>query len=149
MSLASGAFVLVATITFIIIISQYLELHWKACVLILLAAGPILYATYRTYIYSNFISPLRHIPQPKGALPFIGHDLALFQQPPAQDFSRWMREVQNDGLVSTPPGLEEVALSIPNTSLTHSYLSSRFVSAGSLVPTACSSPILKRSPRSS
>jgi len=93
--------VLIAMITSLTI-NQYLELSWRASVLIPLVAGPIVYATYRTYIYSNLVSPIRHIPQPKGALPFIGHDLALFQQPPAQDFSRWMREVENDGLVSIP-----------------------------------------------
>jgi hypothetical protein len=143
MALTLVIFVLVAMVTSLMI-NQYLELHWTACVLIQLVGGPILFATYRTYMYANFISPLRHIPQPKGALPFIGHDLALFQQPPAQDFSRWMREVQNDGLVLSPTS----ALSVPKISLTHSSFSSRSVSMGSLVPIAYSSPTPKRSPKS-
>jgi hypothetical protein len=107
MAPALAIFVLIALITSFAI-KPYIELHWKACILVPLVAGPILYATYRTYIYANFLSPLRHIPQPRGALPFIGQDLALFQQPPAQDFSRWMREVPNEGLVSIQPAAVEV-----------------------------------------
>jgi hypothetical protein len=136
-------FVLIAMITSFAM-KTYLEWHWKACIFVPLAAVPTLYATYRTYIYSNFFSPLRHIPQPRGALPFIGHDLALFQQPPAQDFNRWMREVQNDGLVSIQHALKKLALSGPRLSLTHSCLSSRFVSADYLDLIACSSPIPKQ-----
>jgi hypothetical protein len=107
MAPALAIFVLIALIKSFAI-KPYIELHWKACILVPLVAGPILYATYRTYIYANFLSPLRHIPQPRGALPFIGQDLALFQQPPAQDFSRWMREVPNEGLVSIQPAAVEV-----------------------------------------
>jgi hypothetical protein len=143
MAQAFAILVLIVTITSLTI-NQYLEWHWRASVLISLVAGPIVYATYRTYMYSNFISPIRHIPQPKGALPFIGHDLALFQQPPAQDFSRWMREVQNDGLVLIPK-LSFVSPEDPTNAI---VLSSRSGSAGSLVPIACSSPTQKQSPKS-
>ncbi|KAF2716477.1 cytochrome P450 3A4 [Polychaeton citri CBS 116435] len=98
MSLTLALLVLVSTISSFAI-KHHLGLGWDACLLPLLVAGPFLFSTYRIYIHPNFLSSLRHLPQPKGALPFIGHDLALFQQPPAQDFGRWMREVPNDGLI--------------------------------------------------
>jgi hypothetical protein len=83
----------------VVAIKQFSGLRWGEHYLALLLAGSLFFASYKTYIYPNFFSPLRHIPQPDGALPFIGHDLAAFQQPPAKDFGRWMREIENDGLV--------------------------------------------------
>ncbi|KAM0715206.1 hypothetical protein Q7P37_009671 [Cladosporium fusiforme] len=87
------------SVTIFVATKQFSGLRCDEHYLALLLAGSLLFATYRTYIYPNFFSPLRHIPQPSGALPFIGHDLAAFQQPPAKDFGRWMREVDNDGLI--------------------------------------------------
>jgi hypothetical protein len=84
------------------VITKYLGSNWNAYCLILPVAELLLFTIYKIHIHPNFLSPLRHLPQPKGALPFIGHDVALFQQPPAQDFGRWMRELENDGLVLLP-----------------------------------------------
>jgi hypothetical protein len=84
-----------------LVINQYLAMQWSAYALILLISALFLGSIYKTYIYPNFLSPLRHLPRPGGALPFIGNDLALLQ-PPAQDFGGWMREVHNDGLVRLP-----------------------------------------------
>jgi hypothetical protein len=97
--LAVSAF---AATVLLFVIPQHLGSSWSAYCLILLVAEVLLFSIYRTYVYPTFLSPLRHLPQPKGALPLIGHDLALFQQPPAQDFGRWMRELKNDGLVHLP-----------------------------------------------
>jgi hypothetical protein len=85
-----------------LVVKQHLTLQWNAYTLVLLVSAAFLRPTYNIYIYPNFLSPLRHLPGPGGALPFIGNNLALFQQPPAQDYGRWMREVQNDGLVRLP-----------------------------------------------
>jgi cytochrome P450 len=35
----------------------------------------------------------------QGGYPFLGHGLALFQKPPAEDFLRWMQEIPNDGIL--------------------------------------------------
>jgi hypothetical protein len=96
---SSRVFVIVVSAIIALVIKQYLAVQWSACTLILLVAALFLGSTYKIYIYLNFLSPLRHLPEPRGALPLIGNDLALFQQPPAQDFGRWMREVHNEGLV--------------------------------------------------
>lgn len=102
MTTATVVFVLLSGLL-VPIVKQQLELPWHVFNLLLFVLGPLLVVVYRTYIYSNFFSPLRHLPQPRGGLPLIGHDLAQFQQPPAQDFGRWMQDVPNDGLVLPPP----------------------------------------------
>jgi len=114
--------------------------------MILLVAEVLLFSIYRTYVYPTFLSPLRHLPQPKGALPLIGHDLALFQQPPAQDFGRWMRELENDGLVHLPDscGAINYIKDIANVKIDLH----RSVSAGYSVPNACSSQTPKPSLKS-
>ena len=114
----------------------------------LLLVGFLIFAIYKTYIYPNFFSPLRHIPQPDGSLPFIGHDLAAFQQPPAQDFGRWMREVENDGLVCLHEAMHLNLVSKLKILLTQSIPVSRYASVGSLDAIACSSPTRKRSLKS-
>ena len=87
-----------AAIPFVTI--HHLESSWNAYYLVISVTELLLFSFYKTYVYPKFLSSLRHLPQPKGALPLIGHDVALFQQPPAQDFGRWMQEVENDGLLS-------------------------------------------------
>jgi hypothetical protein len=96
---SSRVVIVVVSAIIALVVKQYLAVQWSAYTLILLVAALFLGSTYKIYIYPNFLSSLRHLPEPSGALPFIGNDLALFQQPPAQDFGRWMREVHNDGLV--------------------------------------------------
>jgi hypothetical protein len=128
-----------AAIPFVII--HLLGSNWNTYYLILPVTELLLFSFYKTYIYPNFLSPLRHLPQPKGALPFIGHDVALFQQPPAQDFGRWMRELENDGLViiSALCGAFNNILDTANaTTASH-----RSVSAESLGLTVCSLQIPK------
>jgi len=64
-----------------------------------IAVNLAIYAVYRLFIYPFFISPLRHLPQPKGGLPLLGNGLVLFAKPPGQDFLKWVTEVPNDGLI--------------------------------------------------
>lgn len=132
-----------AVITFLII--RHLGSSWNAYYLILPVTEPLLFSFYRTYIYPNFLSPLRHLPQPKGALPLIGHDLALFQQPPAQDLGRWIRELENDGLEFLPAPCE--AFNNIQDIATVIVVSNRSVSAEFLGPIVCSSQIPRSSPK--
>jgi hypothetical protein len=125
--LAASAFA-AAIIPFVIL--KHLGSSWNAPYFVLPVTELVLLTIYKAYIYPNFLSPLRHLPQPQGTLPLIGHDVALFQQPPAQDFSRWMRELENDGLVFLPTqhGSLNAVENIANVMVTPH----RFVSAGSL-----------------
>jgi hypothetical protein len=136
--LAGSAFA-AAAIPFVVI--QHFGSSWNALWFIFPVAELVLLTIYKIYIYPNFLSPLRHLPQPQGALPFIGHDVALFQQPPAQDFGRWMRELENDGLVFLPPqrGAFNSVESIANVMV----VLQRFDFAGSLDPIVSSSQIQK------
>ena len=137
----AGSALAAAAIPFVII--HLLGSKWNVYYLVLPVIELLLFSFYKTYIYPNFLSPLRHLPQPKGALPLIGHDLALFQQPPAQDFGRWMRELENDGLVNSPTtseafkNIQEIANVI--------IVFHRFVSAESSGLIVCSSQIPKPS----
>lgn len=36
-----------------------------------------IYSTYAIFIYPFFVSPLRHLPQVKGGLPFLGHGINM------------------------------------------------------------------------
>ncbi|PLB51291.1 cytochrome P450 [Aspergillus steynii IBT 23096] len=54
---------------------------------------------YRLFIYPRFLSPLRHLPKAQGGYPILGHALARFKQPLAKDYSRFMREVPNEGII--------------------------------------------------
>jgi hypothetical protein len=141
-SLAASALA-AAVIPFLII--HHLGSSWNAYYFTLPVTELLLFSFYKTYIYPNFLSPLRHLPQPKGALPLIGHDLALFQQPPAQDFGRWMRELENDGLGIRPAPCETFnnIQDIANVIV----VSNRFVSAEFLGPIVCSSQIPRPSPK--
>ncbi|KAE9965751.1 hypothetical protein EG328_009412 [Venturia inaequalis] len=58
-----------------------------------------LYAIYRIFLYPFLLSPLRHLPSPGAGLPLLGHGLALFSKPPAKDLLKWVKEIQNDGLI--------------------------------------------------
>ncbi|KAF2672119.1 putative P450 monooxygenase [Microthyrium microscopicum] len=54
---------------------------------------------YQMFIYPSFVSPLRHLPHPKGGNLFLGHGLSLFKRPPGNDFLKWMNEIPNDGVL--------------------------------------------------
>ncbi|KIY02304.1 uncharacterized protein Z520_02442 [Fonsecaea multimorphosa CBS 102226] len=54
---------------------------------------------YLLFIYPNFLSPLRDLPNAPGAYPIIGHALSQFKPPRGADYQRWTREIPNDGLI--------------------------------------------------
>jgi hypothetical protein len=56
---------------------------------------------YRAVIYPFFLSPLRHLPEGRGFLPLVGHELTLFQRPGGAPHLKMMKEVENDGLILT------------------------------------------------
>ncbi|KAF2402949.1 putative P450 monooxygenase [Trichodelitschia bisporula] len=58
-----------------------------------------LYTLWTVFIYPFFVSPLRHLPQPKGSIPLVGHGYAMFRKPPAKDFLKWVTDIPNDGLI--------------------------------------------------
>lgn len=63
------------------------------------AVNVVFYALYTVFIYPFFLSPLRHLPKPKGSIPLLGHGLSLFKKPPGKDFLKWVTEVPNGGLI--------------------------------------------------
>ncbi|KAF2102495.1 putative P450 monooxygenase [Rhizodiscina lignyota] len=92
----------------------------------LIALNVLLYIIYLVEIWPRLLSPLRHLPRPKGALPLLGHGLAVFNRPPGRDFLRWVTEVPNDGiihfrgffnqdrlLVTNPKALAEILVTHP------------------------------------
>ncbi|KAI7315510.1 cytochrome P450 [Hortaea werneckii] len=63
-------------------------------------ANIILFFLYSILIRPYFVSPLRHIPGPKGGSLIFGHALqARRSKPPGDQFRRWMEEIPNDGLI--------------------------------------------------
>lgn len=60
----------------------------------------VLYGLFATLIRPYFLSPLRHIPGPKGGSLLFGHTIQVRRSKPPGDLMRqWMEEVPNDGLI--------------------------------------------------
>ncbi|EON65612.1 hypothetical protein W97_04850 [Coniosporium apollinis CBS 100218] len=59
-----------------------------------------LWTIWRVFIYPFYLSPLRHLPMPKGGYPIIAHGLEIFDQPPGRSIQEAVAEVPNDGLVN-------------------------------------------------
>ncbi|KAF5588400.1 pisatin demethylase cytochrome P450 monooxygenase [Fusarium pseudocircinatum] len=79
------------------------------------------WAFYLVFLYHRFFSPLRHLPQPKGASFLNGHWAESVSQPAGLPFRYWSRTIENNGLirykhlfnqerlvVTSPEGLKEV-----------------------------------------
>ncbi|KAL8675147.1 MAG: hypothetical protein Q9168_000518 [Polycauliona sp. 1 TL-2023] len=54
---------------------------------------------WNVIIYSNFLSPLRHLPEPTGNSWFMGQFLAIRSEPTGAPQRRWSNEVPNDGII--------------------------------------------------
>lgn len=50
-------------------------------------------------IHPYFLSPLRHLPEGRGFLPVVGHELGLAKRPLGSLHLKLMKEVGNDGLI--------------------------------------------------
>ncbi|GIZ48250.1 hypothetical protein CKM354_001131800 [Cercospora kikuchii] len=67
-------------------------------------------AIYKLFIYPFYVSPLRHIPGPKGGLPLLGHGMTLLERPAGRTYVKWMKEIPNDGLIQFGGYLHENTL---------------------------------------
>jgi hypothetical protein len=56
---------------------------------------------YKLVVYPFILSPLRNLPQGKGFLPLMGHEIGLFKRPGGEPHLKMMKEVENDGLILT------------------------------------------------
>lgn len=54
---------------------------------------------YHWMIYPSYISPLRHLPGPKGGSLFMGHFFENLKNAPGKQFQTWLLEVPNDGVI--------------------------------------------------
>ncbi|KAF2873282.1 cytochrome P450 3A4 [Massariosphaeria phaeospora] len=59
-----------------------------------------IFGIYHLIIYPFFLSPLRHLPQPRrGFIPIVGHGLSMFSQPPGNGHLKMMKNTAYDGIV--------------------------------------------------
>ncbi|KAJ5756253.1 hypothetical protein N7533_005796 [Penicillium manginii] len=80
--------------------SRYLEgLNPRDLLLLISSTILVLWVFYKIEIHPRFISPLRHLPAPKGGYPFIGYGLIRFKKPIGPDYLKFMDEIPNDGLI--------------------------------------------------
>lgn len=93
---------------------------WTA--LLLFGTQWLVYGIYAVIIYPRFVSPLRHLPQPKdGNTFFNGQWGTMIKEPSGLPMRRWINEIPNDGLIlyrhlfnrerlliTSPKGLAEV-----------------------------------------
>ncbi|KAF2452826.1 cytochrome P450 monooxygenase [Lineolata rhizophorae] len=73
---------------------------WTAA--LIYVVGGTLLILYVNIIYPNLLSPLRHLPRPRGANPFFGFFITIFNNPAGEPQKRWIREIPNDGLIYYP-----------------------------------------------
>jgi cytochrome P450 len=54
---------------------------------------------YQWMIYPRYVSPLRHLPGPKGGSLFMGHFFENLKNAPGKQFQTWLTEIPNDGII--------------------------------------------------
>lgn len=87
-----------------------------------------LYGFYATVIYPQFLSPLRHLPTPKGGNFITGHAIrSRFGNPAGgsprgDDARKWMEEVPNDGLIRLKEFFGQSALLLTSPEMFKSIL---------------------------
>jgi cytochrome P450 len=54
---------------------------------------------YYWMIYPRYVSPLRHLPGPKGGSLFMGQFFENLKNAPGKQFQTWLKEVPNDGVL--------------------------------------------------
>lgn len=69
--------------------------------LVFFSFNTFIYVLYYLVVFPFFLNPLRHLPQPSGFIPIIGHGLDLAKRPRGQPQLKIMKEVENEGLVLT------------------------------------------------
>lgn len=52
-----------------------------------------------SFVYPFFLSPLRHLPQPKQTSLIFGQFLRIIKEPTGIPHREWMEEIENDGLI--------------------------------------------------
>lgn len=70
---------------------------WLAA--ILFAAQLFAYFTWTVIIYPKLLSPLRHLPMPKGGSFLNGHFWRIMREPTGQPLMEFIESVPNDGLI--------------------------------------------------
>ncbi|ODA81815.1 hypothetical protein RJ55_00320 [Drechmeria coniospora] len=59
----------------------------------------VAWLAWSTLVYPSFLSPLRHLPQPKGAHWLFGHGKYLLSQAPGGALRDWITTLDHDGLI--------------------------------------------------
>ncbi|PBP20304.1 putative cytochrome P450 [Diplocarpon rosae] len=61
------------------------------------------WVVWKLFVYSNFASPLRHLPQPKsGLIPGLGPSQLIRRRQVGELFLKYITEIPNDGLIRFP-----------------------------------------------
>src|SRR6266516_3506910 len=59
----------------------------------------LIYQLYRSFLYPQFFSPLRHLPEPPGGSFFYGHWKTILREQGGSPHRRWINSVPNDGII--------------------------------------------------
>ncbi|OAG43494.1 hypothetical protein AYO21_02431 [Fonsecaea monophora] len=57
------------------------------------------FSLHIVFIYPNFLSPIRHLPTPKGAVPILGHFLTGLKATRGEEYLKYSLETPNEGLI--------------------------------------------------
>jgi hypothetical protein len=99
--MATGMYLFIASIAGTVLLKQLLpQLHLLKALAGVLSVDAVIFFSWSVVIYPIFLSPLRHIPGPKGANLIFGHGKQVRLEQPRGDLARqWMETIPNDGLL--------------------------------------------------
>ncbi|KAF2136165.1 uncharacterized protein K452DRAFT_259486 [Aplosporella prunicola CBS 121167] len=83
----------------LLLLGQSSGMSITSLALALTAFNFVIWAIWMTFIYPFVFSPLRGLPEPKGALPVLAHGFLAFKRPPGAELLKWIKEIPNDGLI--------------------------------------------------
>lgn len=74
------------------------ESIWQTTAAIFLSVVTVQFL-WASFVYPFFLSPLRHLPQPKQTSLLFGQFLRIIREPTGIPHQEWMENIENDGLV--------------------------------------------------
>ncbi|KAF1989205.1 cytochrome P450 [Aulographum hederae CBS 113979] len=104
---------------------EYAPAKLSVTIFYALSFNILLWIVYNVWIWPFFITPLRHLPGPKGGYPILGHALVPLKRPPGVDFLRWMAEIPNDGILKFHAFFNEPTLLVTNPTAMADMLQAR------------------------
>lgn len=124
MASGPGATILITSLVALIVLKQCLpHFHLLNTLPVILFFDVAAYFIWALVIYPGFLSPLRHIPGPKGGSIFFGQaKQARIDEPRGELARQWMEKIPNEGLLRFRDLLNKEALILTSPAMLKTVL---------------------------